>query len=85
MRFHSSLCVVVLLNIIIAVPGQSQPENATSLRGGVPFDFANLPPLPPTGFYAWCETPRGFCKVKGNAPIAPGSACYCAEYSGHTT
>jgi hypothetical protein len=85
MRLLSLLSIAVLLNSVAAVSGQSQTTNTAPLRGGTPFDFANLPPLPPTGFYAWCETPRGFCKVKGNAPIAPASVCHCADFTGKTT
>lgn len=85
MRLLSLLSIAVLLNSVTTIPGQSETTNTAPLRGGMPFNFAKLPPLPPNGFYAWCETTRGICKVKGNAPIAPASACHCAEFTGQTT
>jgi hypothetical protein len=67
------------------VPGRGQPvNNAATLRGDAPAGFQVLPPLPPTGFYAWCRTSRGLCLVQGGAPIAPGSLCHCAEFEGRT-
>jgi hypothetical protein len=66
------------------VPGSSQTANTAPLRGGAPIGFNILPPLPPDGFYAWCQTERGLCVVRGNAPIPSGSSCHCAEYPGRT-
>ena len=84
MRLLSLMITAVSLNIAATVPGQSQTANTAPLRGGIPMDYANLPLLPPTGFYAWCETPRGFCRVRGNAPIMPAAVCHCAGYTGRT-
>jgi hypothetical protein len=84
MRLLSMVIVIALLNVGGAVPGRGQARNTAPLRGGAPSGFIVLPPLPPNGFYAWCETPRGLCVVQGNAPIAPGSLCHCAEYAGRT-
>ena len=64
--------------------GQERAQNAGVLHGGQPFKHNVLPDLPPSGFYAWCNTPRGVCMVQGNAPIAPGSLCSCGDYSGRT-
>jgi hypothetical protein len=73
---------VVVISVVEPVPSRSQPDN--TLRGGSPLGFIVLPPLPPAGFYAWCETPRGLCVVQGRSPIAPRSTCSCGEYAGHT-
>ena len=84
MRLHLAVIIAAMLSIGTAVPGRSQSGNTAPLFGGAPVGFNVLPPLPPSGFYAWCETPRGLCMVQGNAPIAPASLCHCAEYAGHT-
>ena len=78
------LFLATMAGVAIATPGWSQGANTASLRGGAPFNFNVLPPLPPSGFYAWCETSHGLCAVRGNAPIPPGSVCHCAEFEGHT-
>ena len=83
-RLLLPVIIVAMLSVTTAVPGQGQSGNTAPLRGGPPVGFNVLPPLPPNGFYAWCETPRGLCMVQGNAPIAPGSLCHCAEYAGRT-
>jgi hypothetical protein len=77
--------VVTLLSVAAGLPVLGEAGNNTAaLQGGAPIGFNVLPRLPPTGFHAWCETPRGLCLVQGNAPIAPGSVCHCAEYAGRT-
>jgi hypothetical protein len=78
------LIMILLLDVAATTPGWSQPMNVAPLRGGPPFNFNVLPPLPATGFYAWCETPHGLCVVQGSAPISPGSVCHCAEFEGRT-
>jgi hypothetical protein len=84
MRLLLPAITIATLSVITAVPGRSQAGNTAPLRGGAPIGFNVLPPLPPNGFYAWCETPRGLCVVQGKAPIAPESLCHCAEYAGRT-
>jgi hypothetical protein len=84
MRPVLPLMTIALLNIISAAPGRGQASNTVPLQGAAPVGFNVLPNIPPNGFYAWCETPRGLCLVKGNAPIAPASVCHCAEYAGRT-
>jgi hypothetical protein len=84
MRLLLSVSIVAILTIAASVLGRGQAGNMGPLRGGPPIGFNTLPPLPPNGFYAWCQTPRGLCAVQGNAPIAPGSSCHCAEYAGRT-
>jgi hypothetical protein len=81
----SVMVVVTLLSVTTVLPvlGEAR-SNSAELQGGTPIGFNVLPRLPPTGFHAWCETPRGLCLVQGNAPIAPGSLCHCAEYAGRT-
>lgn len=73
---------------LLSPQSHSQPaassDNSAPLRGGNPMMWNVLPPLPPTGFHAWCNTARGLCPVQGNAPIAPGSVCHCAEHVGRT-
>jgi hypothetical protein len=76
--------VVALVNVAVVPPGLAQAGNTAPLRGSAPVGFNVLPSLPPQGFHAWCETPRGLCLVRGNAPIAPASVCHCAEYAGRT-
>jgi hypothetical protein len=77
--------ILTLMSIVaVAALGWSQSANTASLQGEAPFNFNVLPPLPPNGFYAWCETPHGICAVRGNAPIPPGSVCHCAEFEGRT-
>jgi hypothetical protein len=61
-----------------------QSLEAAELAGGQPVRFNMLPPLPPNGFFAWCQTPPGLCIVQGSAPVAPGTSCHCADYSGRT-
>jgi hypothetical protein len=78
------LIVAAILNVVVAAPSEGQRNNTAPLRGPAPVGFNVLPNLPPTGFYAWCETPRGLCLVQGQAPIAPGSLCHCAEFAGRT-
>ena len=78
------LIFAAMLNAIAAVPSAGQGNNTTPLQGGAPAGFNVLPNLPPTGFYAWCETPHGLCLVQGQAPIAPASLCHCAEFAGRT-
>jgi len=78
------LPVIVIAMLSVTTTGRGQAGNTATLRGGAPLGFNVLPPLPPNGFQAWCETPRGLCVVQGNAPIAPGSLCHCAEYAGRT-
>jgi hypothetical protein len=84
MRLLLPVLAVALLSITSAVPGQGETNNTAPLVGGPPGLFNVLPPLPPTGFHAWCETPEGLCLVQGNAPIAPGSLCHCAQHEGRT-
>lgn len=87
MRPAASVRIALLLNIVLTNVGFSQGtggNSGQSLSGGPPMSYIVLPPLPSTGFHAWCETPRGFCKVQSDAPIAPGSTCHCAEYPGRT-
>jgi hypothetical protein len=76
--------MLAALGTIPPGPAQGQSGNVVPLRGGPPAGFNILPPLPPNGFYAWCETPRGVCRVQGNAPIAPDTLCHCAQYAGRT-
>jgi hypothetical protein len=83
MRLLLPWIIFAALSIIPAGPAQGQ-GNVVPLRGGSPVGFNVLPALPPNGFYAWCETPRGVCMVQGNAPIAPDSLCHCAQYAGRT-
>src|SRR3954469_12294356 len=78
------LIIIVLVNVVGAMPGRGQAGNSAPLQGAAPVGFNILPSLPPRGFHAWCETPRGLCVVKGNAPIAPASLCHCGEYAGRT-
>jgi hypothetical protein len=77
---------IVVVAVVAVAPGARGQERANGppLIGGPPVGFNILPPLPPNGFYAWCETPRGLCVVQGIAPIAPRSLCHCAEYEGRT-
>jgi hypothetical protein len=74
----------IVLSVVPLTSGRSQAANTAPLRGGPPSAYNVLPPLPPNGFYAWCETSRGVCPVRGNAPISPGSLCHCADYAGRT-
>lgn len=84
MRLLLSVIIVALFIVSSSVPGRSQSANTMPLRGAPPVGFNVLPPLPPKGFYAWCQTPEGLCVVQGNAPIAPGSVCHCAQHEGRT-
>jgi hypothetical protein len=84
MRLLFLAITIAIFATISAMPGRSQSVNTALLRGGPPVGFNVLPPLPPNGFYAWCETPQGLCMVQGNAPIAPRSLCHCALYEGRT-
>jgi hypothetical protein len=84
-KWKFALMPVVLVNLL---PGASRGEhlvqNILPLHGGEPFRRMVLPDIPPNGFYAWCSTSHGVCLVQGDAPIAPGLACYCGAYTGHT-
>jgi len=84
MRPLLSLTIFVLLDVITVASGTGQASNSAPLQGKAPVGFNVLPSLPPSGFYAWCETSRGLCLVQGNAPIAPSSLCHCAEHAGRT-
>jgi hypothetical protein len=84
MRLLFPTIIVAMLIVVSVVPIRSQSVNTAPLRGAPPVGFNVLPPLPPKGFYAWCETPEGICVVQGDAPIAPGSLCHCAQYEGRT-
>jgi hypothetical protein len=81
---------ILVLCLTSPTDGRSQSQQGTKggntapLRGGAPMMWNILPSLPPTGFHAWCNTGRGLCPVQGNAPIAPGSACHCADQAGRT-
>jgi hypothetical protein len=83
MRPLPGIIAIAVTVAISAAPSRGQ-TNTSPLRGSAPAGFQVLPPLPPTGFYAWCATRRGLCMVQGNAPIAPGSLCHCAEFEGRT-
>lgn len=84
MRPLLSLTVAALLNVIISASSAGGGSNIAPLQGAAPVGFNVLPNLPPKGFFAWCETPRGLCLVQGQAPIAPASLCHCAEFAGRT-
>lgn len=84
MKRLAPIFAAVILVVAMNVPGGGQTANTAPLRGGPPIGFNVLPPLPPDGFYAWCQSERGLCAVQGNAPIPPGSLCHCAEYRGRT-
>jgi hypothetical protein len=84
MRFLTGSLTVAILCVVSVAPSKGQSINKSPLNGGPPVGFNVLPPLPPTGFYAWCGTAQGLCLVQGNAPIAPGSTCHCAQYEGRT-
>jgi hypothetical protein len=85
MRLLFPVITIAILTVTSATPGRSQSVNTAPLRGGPPVGFNVLPPLPPNGFYGWCETSPGLCIVQGNAPIAPRSICHCAQYEGRTS
>jgi hypothetical protein len=79
------LLAIFLFAIAIGpAPEFVQAIEAAELTGGQPVRFNMLPPLPPNGFFAWCQTSPGFCIVQGNAPIASGTSCHCADYLGRT-
>jgi hypothetical protein len=83
----SFLASTMVLTVIS--PGLCQQSietrgNVAELRGSDPFKWNVLPDLPPNGFFAWCNTSRGFCLVEGRIPIAPGSLCHCMENPGNT-
>ena len=84
MQTFMGVTIIVALSIAPSVTGVGQGRNTATLNGGPPTGYNVLPPLPPRGFYAWCETPRGVCPVQGNAPIPPRSLCHCAENIGRT-
>ena len=85
MRLALLTVAIAMMFAGVVSPVRCQSGNTAPLIGGPPVGFIVLPALPPNDFHAWCETPRGVCVVQGNAPIAPGSACHCAEYEGHTS
>lgn len=84
MKLLAPVFAAVLLGAGTNLPGGGQTANSAPLRGGDPTRFSVLPPLPPDGFYAWCQTERGLCVVQGNAPIPSGSSCHCGQYVGRT-
>lgn len=91
MRFFKFIGLGIITVLASPASGDAQPtselagnSNTAPLMGGLPLNWGVQPPLPPDGFYAVCYTSAGRCKVRGNAPIAPGSACYCLTYAGRT-
>jgi hypothetical protein len=84
-KWKFALMVFAVVNLSRgASQAQYLVQNTLPLRGGEPFKHNVLPETPPNGFYAWCSTSHGICLVQGDAPIAPGSPCYCGPYTGHT-
>jgi hypothetical protein len=84
-RISAALLLCVASQISTPCQAQNQPSrNTAPLRGTDATSNNQAPPIPPSGFWAYCSVPRGICLVQGNAPIAPGSDCHCGTSPGQT-